>query len=82
MVRKMIGAITIRTRLTNVSPTGFIARPAQAAVTPTMDPERDTGQDPDRQVAAVGGRARRRSGTRHWRELDLVVRTHTPRGWG
>src|SRR3954447_1144680 len=38
MVRKMIGAMTIRTRFTKVSPTGFIARPADGQIAPTSTP--------------------------------------------
>ena len=38
IVRKMIGAITIFTRFTNVSPSGFIARPADGRTTPSSTP--------------------------------------------
>src|SRR5437868_10418511 len=38
MVRKMTGAITIRTRLTKVSPRGRSARPVEGQSTPTSTP--------------------------------------------
>ena len=39
IVRKMTGAITIFTRFTNVSPTGFMARPAAGETSPSRTPK-------------------------------------------
>src|SRR6266536_3354139 len=68
MVRKMIGAMIIRTRFTKVSPTGFIALAVSGARTPSSTPSamatrtRKVRFRPSRAISAMRARCSRRWG--------------------
>ena len=50
IVRKMTGAITIFTRFTKVSPTGFILRATSGATTPSTNADRDGDEHLEREI--------------------------------